>query len=236
MPAEILSLLPQPSTPQQATETVQRNVEGGADLTKLFAGSWVARGKVLPMPEEIATAAAAEAHRHHKLVFAHPSSVAGLEVSLRARVDVLAHALDDARGLTPEHLQRMKAQDMALIPTLKLFGGSRWLFEILDEVHDYARLGGSILFGTDVGYLTDYDPVTEYVLMQSAGLSWREILASLTTAPAARFGEASRRGRIAPGMDADLVVLGADPVTDVRAFTNVRHVVRAGRVIYSSSP
>ena len=195
----------------QATEVVQGNVQGGADLTKLFTGSWVERGKVLPMPEETATAAAAETHRHHKLVFTHPSSVAGLEVALRARVDVLAHALDDLRGLTPEHLRRMKAQDMALIPTLNLWGGDQGLFEILDEVHDYARLGGVILFGTDVGYLPDYDPVTEYVLMQSAGLGWREILASLTTAPAARFGEASRRGRIAPGMDADLVVPGSRP-------------------------
>jgi imidazolonepropionase-like amidohydrolase len=235
LPAEFIAALPQPSTSQQATEVVQRNLKGGADLTKLFTGSWVERGKVLPMPEETATAAAAETHRHHKLVFTHASSVAGLEVALRARVDVLAHALDDLRGLTPEHLKRMKAQDMALIPTLNLFGGDQGLYEILDEVHDYARLGGVILFGTDVGYLPDYDPTTEYVLMQSAGLGWREILASLTTAPAARFGEASRRGRIAPGMDADLVVLGADPVIDVRAFTNVRHTLRAGRVIYSSS-
>lgn len=235
LPAEFIAAMPQPSTAQQAAEAVQRNVKGGADLTKLFTGSWVERGKVLPMPEETATAAAAETHRHHKLVFTHPSSVAGLEVALRAQVDVLAHALDDLQGLTPEHLRRRKAQDMALIPTLNLWGGDQGLFEILDEVHDYARLGGTILFGTDVGYLPDYDPVTEYVLMQSAGLGWREILASLTTAPAARFGEASRRGRIAPGMDADLVVLGADPVTDVRAFTKVRHAVRAGRVIYSSS-
>ena len=187
------------------------------------------------MPEEIAVAAAAETHRHGKLVFSHASSVAGLEVALRAGVDVLAHALDDTRGLTPEHLRRMKEKNLALVPTLKLFGGDRWLFEILDEVRDYARLGGPILFGTDVGYLTDYDPTTEYVLMASAGLSWREILAALTTNPAARMGEASRRGRIAPGMDADFVVLAQDPVRDVRAFADVRHVIRGGRVIYSAT-
>ena len=123
---------------------------------------------------------------------------------------------------------------MALVPTLKLFGGDRWLFEILDEVRDYARLGGAILFGTDVGYLPDYDPTAEYLLMASAGLGWREILASLTTAPAARLGEESRRGRIAPGMDADLVVLAADPARDVRGFADVRYVVRGGRVIYTA--
>jgi imidazolonepropionase-like amidohydrolase len=186
------------------------------------------------MPDEIAAAAAAETHRHDKLVFAHPSSVAGLEVAMRAGVDVLAHSLDDARGLTPGHLARMKAQGIAMVPTLKLFSRSRFVFESMDMVRDYARLGGSILFGTDVGYLTDYDPTAEYVLLASAGLSWREILESLTTAPAARFGEASRRGRIAPGMDADLTVLGSDPVTDPRAFSDVRYTLRAGRVIYAS--
>lgn len=100
-------------------------------------------------------------------------------------------------------------------------------------MREFARSGGQILFGTDVGYLTDYDPTEEYTLMAAAGFSWREILTSLTTNPASKFGEAGRRGRIAPGMDADLVVLDADPVRDPRAFADVRHTIRGGRVIYS---
>src|SRR5262249_48017722 len=154
-----------------------------------------------------------------RLVFAHPSNLAGFEVALAAKVDVLAHAVEDTRGMTPEHLRRMKEQNMAMVPTLKLFGPDRRLWAILDELRDYRRAGGQILFGTDVGYMTDYDPTTEFILMGTAGLSWREILASLTTAPAQRFGEAKRRGRIAPGLDADLVVLARDPVQDLRAFT-----------------
>jgi imidazolonepropionase-like amidohydrolase len=236
LPDEVLAQLPQPGTPQAAVEVVAQHIRDGADITKLFTGSWVARGKVLPMPEAIASAAAAEAHRHGKLVFSHPSNLAGLEVALRAKVDVLAHAVQDTRGLTPEHLQRMRQQDMALIPTLKLFGGDPYLYEILDEVRDYAHAGGQILFGTDVGFLSDYDPTVEYVLMGTAGLSWRETLAALTTSPAQRFGEAVRRGRIMPGADADLVVLAADPVTDLHALTNVRYTVRAGEIIFAASP
>jgi imidazolonepropionase-like amidohydrolase len=85
-----------------------------------------------------------------------------------------------------------------------------------------------------VGYLPDYDPMDEYVLLAGAGLGWREILASLTTAPRARLGEEARRGRIAPGLDADLVVLARDPARDVRAFSDVRYTVRAGRIIYAA--
>jgi len=233
LPEGIWKRFPQPRTPDEATRVAQNTLRGGADLIKLFTGSWIARGTVLPMPEPIAAAASAAAHAAGKLVFSHPSDLAGLEVALSAKVDVLAHAVDDTRGLTPDHLRRMKAQNMALIPTLTVLGGKGNLWAILDEVREYSRLGGQILFGTDVGYLTDYDPSREYALMGTAGLSWREILAALTTAPAQRFGEDRRRGRIAPGMDADLVVLAKDPVQDVRAFSDVRLTIRAGRVIYT---
>jgi imidazolonepropionase-like amidohydrolase len=155
-------------------------------------------------------------------------------VALRARVDVLAHTMDDGRGLTPQHLARMRQQDIALVPTLELFGG-RYVWDVVDQVRDYARLGGQILFGTDVGYLSDFDPTAEYELMASAGLGWRDILGSLTANPAQRFGEANTRGRIAPGQTADLVVLGTDPVRAARAFADVHYTIRRGRVIYTST-
>ncbi len=39
--------------------------------------------------------------------------------------------------------------------------------------------GGEILFGTDVGFIPDYDPEEEYRLMQQAGMSARDILRAL---------------------------------------------------------
>ena len=101
-------------------------------------------------------------------------------------------------------------------------------------MRNYARDGGQILFGTDVGYLKDFDPTAEYEFMSAAGLGWREVLASLTTSPAQRFGEQARRGRVAPGQDADLVVLASDPVRGPRAFADVRWTIRGGRVIYGA--
>jgi len=68
--------------------------------------------------------------------------------------------------------------------------------------------------------------------MGRAGLTAMQILDSLTTAPAARFGEAQSRGRVAPGMEADIVVLGADPTRDVRNFASIRYTIRHGQVIY----
>ena len=87
------------------------------------------------------------------------------------------------------------------------------------------------MFGTDVGFMQDYDPSDEYVDMGRA-LTPMQILAALTTAPAAEFQEDNRRGRVVAGMDADLVVLGSDPAKDVHNFTDVRYTIRQGRVIY----
>jgi len=234
LPPDVLPLLNTPRSGAESAAITERQIEAGADALKLFTGSWVERGKVLPMDAAVARAAADAAHARGKLVFAHASNVAGLEPALEARVDVLAHALDDDRGWSESHVARMRALRMAMIPTLKLFGGQSFTKYIQAEVGTYARAGGQILFGTDVGYLTDYDTTDEFVLMAGAGLDWRAILASLTTMPAERFGETLRRGRVAGGLDADLVVLGADPSADVTAFANVRYTIRGGRIVYTA--
>jgi imidazolonepropionase-like amidohydrolase len=233
VPPDLLKLLPQPSTPKEAESAVIQNIDGGSDIIKLFTGSWVTNQQVLPMPADLAAAAVQAAHRRGRLVFAHVSSVPALEVTLSAGVDVIAHALDETRGrLTPEHLRRMRRQNVTLIPTLTLFADLQNTAEVFREVVDYASLGGEILFGTDVGYHQMYNSELEYQLLAKAGLSWRQVLASLTTSPARRFNEGNRRGQLKPGMDGDVVVLGADPSKDPQAFTDIRYTIRSGEVIY----
>ena len=60
------------------------------------------------------------------------------------------------------------------------------------------------------------------------------VTTTLTAAPAQRFGYAAHTGRLAPGMDADLVVLQADPAKDVTAFARVRMTVRHGQMLYQA--
>jgi imidazolonepropionase-like amidohydrolase len=72
--------------------------------------------------------------------------------------------------------------------------------------------------------------------MERAGLTFPQILAALTTAPAARLGAAARTGRLAPGLEADVVVVGGDPATDIRVLGRVRMTLRRGQPIYRSTP
>lgn len=233
LPLEIVKQLPQPTTPAEAVKEVDEHVAQGADVIKLFTGSWVARGQVVTMPLEVARAAVDEAHKKGKLVFAHPSNVAGFQIALQAGVDVLAHSVEEMSGWNRYYLKQMKSDGMWLIPTLKLFKDDSNIADILREVQDYSQLHGPILFGTDVGFVADYDPTDEYLLMQRAGLDFPRILKSLTTAPAERFGESTIRGEVKAGMNADLVVVQGDPARDIRVLTHVSYVFRDGRIIYS---
>lgn len=101
------------------------------------------------------------------------------------------------------------------------------------QLRAYSEAGGQILFGTDVGYIQQFDTPEEFLWMYRAGMSFEQILASLTTSPTERFGYSNHSGRIAKGMDADLVVLRADPKQDATAFSSVRYTIRSGIVISS---
>jgi imidazolonepropionase-like amidohydrolase len=227
----------------QAVERVRRQIKDGADGIKIFAGAITANG-VLPMPLDLATAIVAEAHRAGKPVFAHPSNAEGLEVAIRSGVDVLAHTAPMSGDWSPAFVERLKSAHMALIPTLTLFDveakkakvsaeeNEMWIKQAVQELKAYSDAGGEILFGTDIGYIDQYDTAEEFTLMTRAGMTMQHILASLTTNPANRFGYSQRGGRIAKGMDADLVVLDGDPASDITAFSKVHQVIRQGKVIY----
>ena len=236
-PSWLLFLMPQPDTPQQAVKIVQSNLNDGSDITKLFTGSWIAHGKVLPMPLDIAKAAVERTHLNGRLVFSHPSNVAGTKVAIESGVDVLAHAPDSAEGVDRTLLATVVHQNMAMIPTLKMFATTvstdpAYLEPIYAEVRQFHELGGQLIFGTDVGYMRDYATQDEFAALGKCGLSSMDILAMLTTNPANRFGVSNIKGTVTVGKLADLTILDADPGNDVMAFSQVRMTIRSGKVIY----
>jgi imidazolonepropionase-like amidohydrolase len=238
LPFWMTALLPQPATPQDARRIVRRNLDSGADLTKLFTGSWVARGNVLPMPLDIAKAAVTTSHLNGKLVFAHPSNLAGIRVAIDSGVDVLAHAADDTEGVDAVPLSKAIHQNMAMVPTLKMFAmtvtkDSNYMDPICAEVRQFHELGGQLIFGTDVGYMTDYSTEEEFVELGKSGLDWKDALAMLTTNPAARMGVSNSKGTVTPGKLADLTILDADPASELTNFSRVRAVIRSGKVVWN---
>src|SRR5439155_13870620 len=180
--------LPDFETPEQATSLARARLDEGADAIKIFQGAWVSQEKVVAMPLELVRAVAAVAHARGKLLLAHPADTAGLSSAIEGGVDVLTHVVETPGDVDPSIVAEMRMRHMAVIPTLKLFAHSRSVDQLLAQLRAYSEAGIPILFGTDVGFVTDYDPAQEYRLMDRAGLNFPEILAALTTAPAARYG------------------------------------------------
>jgi imidazolonepropionase-like amidohydrolase len=232
----------QVASAEQADAASLRLLDGGADALKVYAQAFWDLELVLP--PSVLDAVVARAHERGVQVFAHPSNTIGLHNAVNAGVDVIVHTTPQIGPWGESLVAKMRAADIALIPTLKL-----WRFELEREnvppagidafmgravlqLREYHRAGGTILFGTDVGYMTDFDTTEELEKMAEAGMSWSDILASLTTAPARQHGRPTS-GRIAAGYEGDIVVLNSDPRMNVRAFADIAHTIRAGRIIYS---
>ena len=84
--------IPEVESTEQAAERVRQQIHDGADGIKIFANS-VEQDGILTMPLDLAKAAADEAHRAGKLVFAHVSNNQGIEVAILSGADVLAQPL-----------------------------------------------------------------------------------------------------------------------------------------------
>ena len=95
-----------------------------------------------------------------------------------------------------------------------------------------ADAGVPLLAGTDAGgagwVIPGFALHDEFDLLAEAGLGPLAILRAATAAPARFLGLDAVAGRVAPGYRADLVLLGADPVSSHQALHAVRAVVRDG--------
>jgi imidazolonepropionase-like amidohydrolase len=237
-------IIPEVESTAQASQRVRQQIRDGADGIKIFANS-VERDGILTMPLELAKVIAAEAHRAGKPVFAHVSNNQGIEVAIQSGVDILAHTTPIDTPWSPSFVQRITAAHMALTPTLTLWDVEsrkghpspedieQWMSKAARQLQAFSQAGGQVLFGTDVGYIEQFDTSEEFNWMSRAGMSFQEILASLTTNPTQRFGYSTHSGRIAKGMDADLVILRADPAQNTSAFSQIRYTIRNGEIIYA---
>lgn len=239
MPQEVIKLS-RVGDATESAENAKRLLDLGADGLKMYVVFGGRNGA--SMSESVIGAVVKEGHSRGKPVFVHPTTTEGLLASVRAGVDVLAHPTPQSGPWSETVLATMSQARVALIPTL-----SFWRYQMrhdristadaveesaIGQLRSWLSRGGTVLYGTDLGWMTIYDPTTEYVLLSKAGMTFPQILASLTTAPAQRFGDSAKLGRIAVGLTADLTVIRTDPTKDIRALSVISYTIRDGRVIY----
>jgi imidazolonepropionase-like amidohydrolase len=218
------------SGPDEAKRFVADRVAEGADYIKIVVGSPFA-------DHEQATidALVAAAHEQGKLAVAHASSAGSVAKAQAAGVDILTHAPLD-QPLDQAAVAQVVAAGRAVVPTLTMmeaivahvappgadFGNAT---ASVAALHD---AGVPILAGTDAnssplipgGVRHGTSLHRELELLTGAGLSAADALRAATVVPARVFGLADR-GVIEPGKRADLVLLDADPLADIRATRSI---------------
>jgi imidazolonepropionase-like amidohydrolase len=143
--------------------------------------------------------------------------------------DSLAHYL-------PDSLRRYVAEIFPMpdsIPPGADSVGRAMFAKRLAQVAAMHRAGVRILTGTDAPLRNSppgFGLHEEFVLLAQAGLSPIEIIRAATLEPARYFGMLDSLGTIAPGQLADLVLLDANPLRDIRNTRRIAAVVANGRL------
>lgn len=186
-----------------------------------------------------------EAHRLHMKVAAHAVSREGIIECIKAGIDTIEHGAD----IPEEYLEMMKEKGLTLVPTLaiyKILAGSAGI--VPDKMVEKSRkvtehqkktfakameLGVRIALGTDAGS-PNFGPhpsaFKEMFIMNEYGMSREDVVKSATITNAEVLGIGSRLGSVEAGKQADLLLLGGNPYSDLHMFTEqLLGVYKAGK-------
>jgi imidazolonepropionase-like amidohydrolase len=227
---------------------VRERVERGVDVIKIMAsGGNMTPGSHphLPQfgPDEL-TAAVDEAHRHGLPITAHAHSTQAIVDALAAGVDGFEHlsfmtedgvdpvppAVIDglvARGVTVGVTFGMRPVEGRAMPSPL----ATRLPALMGNVRKLAEAGVYMIAGTDAGIGPMKPPdVIRWAVgsFVQVGYSHAQALHACTARAAVALGLGRRKGRIAPGYDADIVAVAGDPLADLDALHRIRAVFMRG--------
>jgi hypothetical protein len=146
---------------------------------------------------------------------------------------VLEALSPDARSAVLEN--RVRSSDASRFQQLYGSDTSPWPAAFKKEMefeYAFAKAGGLLLAGLDPtgmgGVIAGFGDQREVELLVEAGFTPLEAI-QIATANGAQFlGEADRIGSIAPGKQADLVVIKGDPSHKIEDIENVEIVFKGG--------
>lgn len=246
---------PEVNVPQGAQEAdgvdgvaraVRDQIKHGADWIKLYAdGGWGPDGETEPtFTQAEFDAAVAVARSSGRWVTAHARYPEGIERAIRAGVATIEHG----DSLTPTLMRLMRDRDIALCPTLVATeagyvrnGWRKGVDSLPPELalkHRSFRAaiaaGVPICNGSDVGAFPHGENARELEALVEYGMTPIQALQAATIVDARAF-HLPDRGRIAPGLLADLVAVDGDPTHDIAALRQVRLVLKGGEIIVNKA-
>ena len=179
-----------------------------------------------------------EASRVDMPVAAHAHGIEGIRRAVEAGVSTIEHCSfvteTNERVFSESLAAEIAARGIYVCPTVSSnapFVAKLTGVVVGKNVKAMHELGVRIIAGTDAGI--DNTPHHQFVggleYLVSNGLKPHEVLAMATTQAAAALGLEAVTGRLAPGREADIIVVDGDPTADISALGNLRRVIARGR-------
>jgi imidazolonepropionase-like amidohydrolase len=219
---------------------VRTHHKHGADLIKvMLTGGFMTKGSApwhLQFTASQLAMIVEEAARIDMPVAVHAHGVEGVRRAVEAGAATIEHCTFGGEAnkepFDVDLAVRMAEQGTFVCPTVSVnapyFAA---MTGVGAHVHDMHKLGVRIIAGTDAGI--HKTPHHQYVggleYLVTLGFTPAEVLAMATTEAAAALGLGTTTGRLAPGYDADLIVVTGDPGVDIAALGHLRRVVTRGR-------
>jgi imidazolonepropionase-like amidohydrolase len=230
-------------------KAVRARVKYGADVIKVAATAGVlSEEESVGAPQYTQAelnALVDEATTWGKRVAAHAHGAEGIRRAVLAGVASIEHGslLDD------EGIRLMKEHGTVLVADVynddyilaefarlgypeKIIAKERSIGRLQRENFRRAvRAGVKIAFGSDAGVYPHGWNGKQFAHMVQWGLTPMQAISAATSSAAELLGWSDRVGRVAPGLFADLVAVGGDPLADVTELERVAWVMKGGAVV-----
>ncbi len=232
----------------EVRKAVRYQVKYGARVIKVCASNGVMShtgpaGAQQYSDEELA-AIVDEAHRAGRKVAAHCMGDVALRAALEAGIDCIEHgflASDEVLDLMVERGTFLVATT-CLTDLMDLSQAGPELQAKAADVFPRARAtttraiekGLRIALGTDAPAIPHGRNAKELLAMVDRGMTPLQALRAATTV-AAELIDADDRGRLAPGLLADVIAVPGDPLSDIGVTESVRFVMKGGEVYRNDS-
>jgi len=226
---------------------VRAHARRGVDVIKVMAsGGELTPGTFSHRPQyglEELRAAVDEAHRHGLPITAHAHATQAVVDVVAAGFDSIEHCsfmTEDGVDERPDVVEALVASGIVVSMTVGILPGSvpppRIAARLAALVAHLSRLreAGVAMVGSSdggIGPPKPHDILPRGVVMMATTLGWPTVdaLRAVTSGPARLCGLGDRKGRLAPGFDADIVAVAGNPLADPEALLDVRAVYRQGQ-------
>ena len=238
-------------TPDEVRQFVRKSVADGADVIKIFASKSIREGGGQTLSDEQIAAACGEARTLGKRIWVHAHAASAVRAAAFADCTAVAHGSQ----ITDAEADLMAARGTYFEPNIGLVSQN-----YIENRARYLGLGNydeagfkftedgiplklamfkmairhkdlKIIMGTDAVAGAHGQNARETVYrVQAGGQPAMDAIMAATALNAESLGLGDRIGALAPGMEADLIAVDGDPLSDVTALQRVVFVMKGGEV------